>query len=419
MPNKRDKQSIRYTLFINSTHEAWAYREISKDEHTPIRYKGLHTVPVQQGNLNNLQRETLRKLSISATTSEVKKQLALLKMAYSEDAHLLNNYIKKLVHVNRIFPRFLPTQASGRTSTIDPPITNWPRACIEPSCQQRLRDTIYGADHLGYIEHEWIDQCWSIRDILLPDNDEILITWDHDNIEGKIHDIILNDQEAILAHQEGYDLHTITCCNIFGYNLPDNLRNPHTSDIDAGWRSKYHWQGKDTKQRVLSKNFNHGSKYTKTWRFVYMIKGIEQYGVDYPTLGNLAKKYIKSKQSVWDRKVDMMKSIQRQKISRSLYGFRRVFFEGGEETGKAGFSHMVSGTVSDYNYITLNMLEQHFGSAIRMMHNAHDGDKMALHKDAYYGHEEEVRAFLKETIERPLSYEGRTLTMTAGIKVYA
>jgi hypothetical protein len=376
-------------------------------------------MPVQSKPLNNLQRDTLRKLSTRKTASEVKRQLALLKIAYGEDAHLLNSYIEKLVHVKRIFPRFLPTQASGRTSTVEPPITNWPRACIEPACQQRLRDTIYGTSHLGYIEHEWSEQCWSIRDILLPDHDEILITWDHDNIEGKIDALVTNDQEAITAHEQGFDLHTITCCNIFNLDLPSNLYNPHSSIEDAGWRSKYKWQGKDTKMRVLSKNFNHGSKYTDTWRFVYTIKGIEQYGVSYDDLEILAKKYIDSKGDAWKTKLKIMDDIRRAKIARTLYGFRRIFFDASHESGKEGYSHMISGTVSDYNYITLSMLEDKFGAAIRMMHNAHDGDKVALLKDVYIGHEDEVKDILKSTIERPITYQGRTLTMTAGIKVYA
>ena len=405
-------------------------------------------MPLSTGSLHNLQRDTLRKIQSSASASDIKKQLAALRIAYSEDSKLLTGYLNKLQHVNRIFPRFLPTQASGRTSTIDPPIPNWPRACIEPACQQRLRDTIYGEDHLGYIEHEWSEQCWSVRDILLPDNDEILITWDHDNIEGKIHDIIVNDQEAIQAHQDGLDLHTITCCNVFGYQYPPDLHNPHTKctcgrhsisttdnldisrDMDTFnarfhkcihclWREKHKWRGKDGKDRNIAKQMNHGSKYTKTWRFVYRIKGIEQYGINYTDLDRLAKRYIESKGEAWERKLAIMDSIRRKQISRTLYGFRRIFFDSTDETAREGFSHMISGTVSDYNYITLDMLEKQYGAAIRMMHNAHDGDKMALHKDVYVGHEEEVHTFLKQSIERPLTYEGRTLTMTAGIKVHA
>lgn len=365
----------------------------------------------------NLQRDTLKKLQHDSAASEKQKELALLKIAYGEDNDILTKYINKLIHVNRIFPRILPTQASGRHSTFDPPITNWPRACISQRCQSRLRNLFY-QDRIicPYIEHEWESECWSLRDILLPDDDEILITWDHDNIEGKIHDLILNDENAIQAHIEGYDLHTITCCNIFKYDMPTNLKNPHTSTEDVLWRTKYNWQGKDTRQRVLSKNFNHGSKYTETWKFVYKIKGIEQYGTSYAQLGNLAKAFIASKGDVWKRKLAMMDKIRRNRLARSLYGFRRKFYTSEAVTGREGFSHMVSATVSDYNNETLIMLEDWLGDNIRLLHNAHDGDKIAIKKCAW--NKEEMLPTLKSIIERNITYEDRSLTMTAGVKVY-
>ncbi len=38
---------------------------------------------------------------------------------------------------------------------------------------------------------------------------------------------------------------------------------------------------------------------------------------------------------------------------------------------------MISGTVSDFNNETLIMIEERFGDAVRLLHNAHDGDKIA------------------------------------------
>jgi hypothetical protein len=348
----------------------------------------------------NLTRDTLRKLQSSKHISSVAKQLAQLRLQYSEDAKLLTGYINKLVNINRIYPRHLPTQASFRWSTFDPPITNWPRACINTNC-------IRG-------EHEWTDVCWSVRDILLADSDEVLITWDHDNIEGRIHDIIVDDREAIEAHKQGFDLHTITCCSIFGYDMPQDLRNPHQSEVDTSWRSKYNWQGKDTKQRVLAKNFNHGSKYTDTWRFVYTIPAIEQYGVSRQHLADLAKRYIASKGDAWATKLAIMKHIQLTKVARTLYGGRRQFYDSSKKTGHEGFSHMISGTVSDYNNITLIMLEDMLGDSIRIVQNAHDGDKICIKKDNVPTINE-----LRQVIEREISYQGRSILLTAGIKVIA
>ena len=356
----------------------------------------------KQPKADNLQRDTLRKMSTDSSKTALQQELASLRVAYSEDSKLLTATVNKLVNVDRLYLTHLPTQTSGRWSTW---ITNWPRQCINPQCSRA--------------EHEWTEQCWSVRDILLPDSGEVLITWDHDNIEGKIHDLIVNDADAIKAHNEGYDLHTITCCNIFNMDYPQDKKNPHTSAVDAEWRAAHNWQGKDTKQRVLAKNFNHGAKYTESYRFVHRIQGIEKYGVSVKALESLAKRYIQSKGDAWQRKLDIMASIRRERIARTLYGFRRVFFDSSRETGREGFSHMISGTVSDYNNETLKLIERAYGSNVRLLHNAHDGDKIAVNRDfinAWYG--EDFKDDLAKLIERPIEYEGRSLVMTAGIKVY-
>lgn len=362
-------------------------------------------MPIKRTVTANLRRDTLRKIAAQKSATPLQKELAALRVQYSEDSKLLTGSVQQLVGVSRIYPTHLPTQKSARWSTLNPPITNWPRACINPHCPRE--------------EHEWTGQCWSIRDVLQCDSDEVLVTWDHDNIEGRIHDLIVNDEAALQAHTEGYDLHTLTCCDIFGYDYPSDKKNPHTSEEDTEWRSRYNWQGKDTKQRVLAKNFNHGSKYTESYKFVHKIQGIETYGVSYSSLEQLAKRYIQAKQQAWNTKLDIMQRIRRERISRSLYGFRRVFFDSSAETGREGFSHMISATVSDYNNMTLQLLEKEYGEYGRLLHNAHDGDKYAIKRWMFSdGGHVEMRSILQSIIERPIEYEGRSLVMTAGIKIY-
>lgn len=361
----------------------------------------------------------MRKILGNKKYSDKQQELAKLRIMYSEDQKLLTGYVERLVGVGRVYPRHLPTQASGRWSTLDPPVTNWPRGCINPACQTHIiqERELDPFELYSNFEHEWTDMCWSVRDIFLSDSDEVLITWDHDNIEGKIHDIIVNDEAAITAHKEGFDLHTITCCDIFSYDYPFDKKNPHSSEQDKEWRKRYNWQGKDTKQRVLAKNFNHGSKYTESYKFVHRIQGIEKYGVDYGRLEQLAKRYIQSKGDAWQNKLDIMARIRSERISRTLYGFRRVFFDSSAETGREGFSHMISGTVSDYNNETLRLISCWLNDGVRLLHNAHDGDKIAV-KRAVVDNTWRFEERLKRLIEREVEYEGRGLIMTAGVKVY-
>jgi hypothetical protein len=372
-----------------------------------------------------LERSSLRKLAASKGATVLQKELAQLRIAYSEDHRLLVNNIKPLIRKERIYPHHYPGQASGRTSTIDPPITNWPRNCVSEVCRERLHRLPDYADRLDYIDHAWTTECWSIRDIQVPDAGEVLLSHDHDNIEGRIHDLILADEEALKAHAEGLDLHTITCCQIFGWELPQDLKNPHSSSVDAAWRSHHAWQGKDTRQRVLAKNFNHGSKYARNENFVTKIPGIEKYGVSYADLKKLAKRYIVAKGDVWQRKLDIMDGIRRSREARSLYGFRRLFFDSSEDTGKEGFSHMISATVSDYNNLSIALLSTWFGEHGRLAHNAHDGDKFFISRsflqENYLDKGMTMADFVsdyKAAIERPLEYQGRVVTLTASVKVH-
>lgn len=372
-----------------------------------------------------LERSQLRKLAASKGASALQRELAQLRIAYSEDHRLLVNNIKTLVDKDRIYPHHYPGQASGRTSTIDPPITNWPRNCVSEVCRARLHRLADYGDRLDYIDHAWTDECWSIRDIQVPDAGEVLLAHDHDNIEGRIHDLILEDEEALTAHEQGLDLHTITCCSIFGWELPQDLRNPHSSEVDRDWRTKHAWQGKDTRQRVLAKNFNHGSKYARNENFVTKIPGIEKYGVSYSDLKSLAKRYIVTKGDVWQRKLTLMDDIRHRREARSLYGFRRLFFDSSEDTGKEGFSHMISATVSDYNNLTIALLSEWFGEDGLLKHNAHDGDKFTVKQtfiDRNYLEKgmslDDFITDYKAIVERPLEYQGRVVTLTASVKVH-
>ena len=90
-----------------------------------------------RNNSNSIAKDALRQyIKTNKATPSVAVQLASLRLEYSELSHTLNQYIKKMRDVERIYPRSLPTQASGRWSTIDPPLTNFPKHCISPECPQ-------------------------------------------------------------------------------------------------------------------------------------------------------------------------------------------------------------------------------------------------------------------------------------------
>lgn len=353
--------------------------------------------------MSDLQRATLEQLMLYD-----KNPLIPLRLEYSLKSKLLTGYLNKLRGVKRIYPTHLPTQSNFRWSTIKPPLTNWPRECVNPVCKNE--------------EHEWSDICWSMRDLISCDDDEYEIDFDHDNIEGRLGAIVLNDTDDLLAFAKNYDLHTITCCKLFKYDLPQDLVNPHSSEIDSSWRTRYNWQGKDTRVRVLSKNYYHGWRYAEPWsvKYVHTIKGVEKYGLTYAQLEALAEEYNKLKDGINREKQRLMRIIQKERVAYNLYNARRLFYDSSKETAKEGFNHMISSTVSHYNNETLILLEEKFKENIVLLHNKHDGDKLAIKKKYVEEHYKDLNEFkldITPIIERYVAYHGRKIKLTAGIRV--
>jgi hypothetical protein len=80
---------------------------------------------------------------------------------------------------------------------------------------------------------------------------------------------------------------------------------------------------------------------------------------------------------------------------------------------------MISATVSDYNNETLTLLEKWLRKDVRLLHNAHDGDKIAVNTKSGIAVSSDIfKLSLKHIIERPVSYQDKSLIMTAGIKIY-
>src|SRR5215510_5143520 len=100
----------------------------------------------------SVNKNTLNALLQKKDVDEVTKRIAQLRLNYSEATTLITHFLNKVIGLERIYPRILPTQLSGRWSTVDPPLTNFPKACINPDCPKE--------------RHRKTHQCWSMRDLI-------------------------------------------------------------------------------------------------------------------------------------------------------------------------------------------------------------------------------------------------------------
>lgn len=347
----------------------------------------------------SIAKDTLRKLLKSEKLAGTTQQLAKLRLEYTEAQHMLSNYVNKLSSADRIYPTILPTQASGRWSTLNPPLTNFDKRCISPSCGDKW--------------HEKSEQCWSVRDCIIPDRDTFWVDADLDAVEARIFALKVRDAEAIDAFNNDIDIHTQTACYLFDLPAPQDRIDPHSSVVDTEWRSQVQWRGKNDTRRGIAKNFRYGTQYCIKPEAVLSIKDLEEFNLSKRQILILAKRYwllTKKQQQV---KFEHMKRIKKERIARTLYGARRVFYDSSDDTAKAGFNHEIQGTVVDYmNQVLLRIQKEYPVSYL--VHNAHDGYKMAF-PDIYK--EEEVLTTCKTLTEGHLTMDTLTVAITATIKV--
>jgi DNA polymerase I-like protein with 3'-5' exonuclease and polymerase domains len=381
----------------------------------------------------SISRDALLSLLQKDKVQGVQKELIDLRLQYSQIHTLRDTFLESLTHTQRIYPVILPTQASGRWSYIQPPLSGFPKKCINPACSQGL--------------HEKTPLCWSVQDCLRPDKDTFWIHHDLDAVEHRIYALLLGWETRIQELTRGVDIHTPVACILFNLPLPRNLYNPHTSPEDIEWRKLVHWGGKDDGRRTIGKNMTYGSQYfyvsldkKGTYRpktpyrvyqkliynpmFVYSIPNIESFRIQdtdgqptTPNYINLAIQFVESNIEIQKRKAVEMEKIRKDKIARTLYGGRRLFYFQNQHTAKEGFNHRIQGTVASYINESCVLLQDEFPSSY-IVHNKHDSLIWAFvyESTTEQGRKEEEDQILervKDLTQRELVYEYKSVPITA------
>jgi len=385
----------------------------------------------------SVSRDALKKY-LEKCTDPVQREIASLRLQYSEIAMLRNTFLESVRYTDRIYPTILPTQASGRWSYIKPPLSNFPKRCINPECPK------------GH--HSRTSECWSLRDCLVPDPGTFWIEHDLDAVEHRIYALLLQWIERLNELKAGIDIHTPVTCSLFGLPLPSNANDPHKSLEDTEWRSLVHWQGKDDTRRTMSKNFTYGGQYfyvylakSSTYRprlpnriynglvynpnYVFSIPNIESYKIlsmdgSYvvPEYLDLAIRFVESNIDIQKRKAVLMEKCRRDKVSRTLYGGKRHAWFSDAESAKQLFNHIIQGTVASYINESCILLARAFSHDSYLVQNQHDSLKWAFRyqSTSRAGQEDEERQVLtqcKKLCERELSLGNLSIPITATFKI--
>ena len=210
----------------------------------------------------------------------------------------------------RAYPRFLPTQASGRWSTTKPPVPNFPKQCLNPQCTYPKPHAALG------------DGCWEAGVVFRPDDGWYWLVWDKDAIEARVNAVLTEDDEMVEGFNNGLDLHTLYACRTFGLPVPPNLVDPHKSPECAEWRAAIAWSGKEDLRRRVQKVITFGTFYGPDQHAVLGAKGVEELGLPREELLERTRIYLSSKPLLAKAKEKYWSQFIANPVARTYWGRR-------------------------------------------------------------------------------------------------
>lgn len=206
--------------------------------------------------------------------------------------------------VDRVYPSIaIHAQASGRHSSTNPPVAQWPDL---------------------------------IQSVLIPDEGQFWIGGDFSGQEVWIGAAETNDTLLLDQLRRGWDSHTLALCDGRGWDYPTYKDQPGR---DIAWLEKYSLNRESFKRhRKWFKSCRLALNYGKDSKFLFQVPGSAQLGVDKAEGIRIANRYF-AKHPALKIYLDKMKeSIYKHGIVRSFSGRRRVLYEKGDKRFREGIN---------------------------------------------------------------------------------
>ena len=277
----------------------------------------------------------------------------------------IRRYVADMAERARITPLMLPTsQAGGRWSTTQPPLTNWPRhdAANCAGC---------GGVATGWCPHD-------VRGVLLPDPGTYWIKFDWNAVEARLAATYTQDADDLAAFANGWDIHTLTLCRMLGWDVPPLLTPAlHTDAACAAWRERYAWGGSEDRRRHLAKTVRYALLYAEDHRGVLNAKGVEKLGYTKAQLEDFGRAYLRAKPAFVAAKTRAQSECARTGQARSGLGRLRRLSGDLAARAKEGWSHIISATVSDMMNLTLIAAHKEIPECWLVV-NRHDGAEVGV-----------------------------------------
>ena len=317
-----------------------------------------------------------------------------------------SRYARGMVGRTRVYPSMLPTQASGRWSTTNPPLVNFP-AHDEAACP-RCKGVITGEYEPHYLREIGGDETWcprSVREVIIPDRGWWWLHYDEDGVEARLNAALSGDQKELEAFDNRWDVHTLTACAIFGMDRPPLLTKAiHTSDDPSAvaWRLKYNWGGDQDRRRHVSKTIRYALQYALDEKGALNSNELYKLGLKREDIMKFGRQYLRSKPEMVSTKRKVWDEAIRTNVAYTFLGRRRRLFGEAKDKMKQAWSHRVSGSNSDMMNSNIIMLQKEFPES-HLVLNSHDGEIIAFPVSTKPG---DALARAKPIVERTWDVDG-------------
>lgn len=303
--------------------------------------------------------------------------------ALQEFSHYIQPcYSSSQLLVDRIYPEFkLHTQATGRWSTTGVPMAQLPK---------HLRSIVCADEGWRQVEYDW------------------------DQIELRLLAALSQDMPLLDAFAKGWDLHTLTACELFGLPYPPNRVNPHENGESLEWRKQVGWGSKEDMRRVFSKQFVYRLNYGGSPKDAINIPGARMLGLNAAKLALASNRYLMAHPglSKWRAEMAMRVQVKFPEV-RTFMGRKRILLTDGPKKVREAYDTPMQAGVSDIANITAISI-YHELPWVQFLFQLHDGWRWQVPIHLV----EETIPKMREIVEREWRINGELVRFPASFTVY-
>ena len=279
---------------------------------------------------------------------------------------------------DRIYPQFkIHAQASGRWSTTNPPLAQLPL---------------------------------DLRDIIMPDVGYSWVSFDWSNIERRNLQALTGSKRLKEIFENGYDMHTLTMCDVFGFEYPPNKKDPDAPE-NAEWAAKIRWTGKDDIRRTFAKRFSYRADYGGDPKGAGNIPGAKQLQLTPAKLVAASQRYLKSDPDYYAWRNKQAALAVRTRCVRTFTGRRRLLLGDDQAAIRESFNHPNQGGVADIFNLTVVEISETYPE-YRFVYGMHDSQVWSVPSEQY----EEAKSAIQKIAEKEWLINGQRVVFPASFK---